>query len=172
MRRRDFIAAGGAALFARLTPRLAAATSFPVHYRKASPYESLARYLVAGNDDYKDEAAALALEERLRRMFRNQEKLPQRLAAWTAKLPAVRSARFYALPNDLVRYEIALSDAKGLQYTTGLWKAPDFESVAEETVSAPRKLFADVTAHVFGGVPSFNEQLLRGNPWWRARLDS
>jgi tetratricopeptide (TPR) repeat protein len=35
-----------------------------------------------------------------------------------------------------------------------------------------RARFRDVTSHVFGAAPSFNEQLLPGNSHWRARLDS
>lgn len=31
--------------------------------------------------------------------------------------------------------------------------------------------FRDVTSHVFGNVPSFREQLAKGVPYWRARLD-
>ena len=53
-----------------------------------------------------------------------------------------------------------------------MWHLPDYQAVSESTVSAPRPYFRDVTEHVFGGAASFREQLLPGNPYWRARLDS
>ena len=84
----------------------------------------------------------------------------------------MQSAAFYSLPGDLVRYEIRLSGPVGLSYYTGLWSVPDFEVVEEEVTSSSNPLFRDVTAHVFGRTESFSEQLLKGNPFWRARLDA
>ena len=49
---------------------------------------------------------------------------------------------------------------------------PDFEVVEEEVTSSSNPLFRDATAHVFGRTESFSEQLLKGNPFWRARLDA
>lgn len=167
MRRRDFIAGLGGVLLPCYSPRLAEASAFPVHYRKASPYEALARYIPAGSDEFQGEVAALALETRLKRIFERKEPLPVRLASWASKLGSIRDARFFVLPDNRVRYEIATSDA----YHTGLWTS-DFQTVADDSVSASRPLFSDVTAHVFGRTSSFDEQLLKGNPWWRARLDS
>ena len=31
--------------------------------------------------------------------------------------------------------------------------------------------FTDVTSHVFGGTPSFRDQLAKGIPYWRSALD-
>ncbi len=39
-------------------------------------------------------------------------------------------------------------------------------------MTSPRPLFRDVTAEMFGSTQSFQEQLLRGVPYWRGRLDS
>lgn len=96
------------------------------------------------------------------------------LAQWVASLGKVRSARFYALPDDRVRYEIA---SEG-QYRVGIWKQVwsgekllEFAPVEETLVTAPEPRFRDVTGHAFGGVESFDQQLLRGIPYWRSRLD-
>ena len=39
-------------------------------------------------------------------------------------------------------------------------------------MTSPRPLFRDVTGDVFGPLASFQNQLRRGVPYWRARLDS
>jgi tetratricopeptide (TPR) repeat protein len=39
-------------------------------------------------------------------------------------------------------------------------------------MAASAPWFRDITAHTFGETESFTQQLLRGNPWWRSRLDS
>ncbi len=96
-------------------------------------------------------------------------------AAWRKSLGACSRARFYVLPNNRVRYEITAE----LSYRVGEWEMqwdgekltrfhPGWETLA--TSSAP--LFRDVTGTVLAGVPSMNEQLQRGVPYWRARLDS
>lgn len=41
-----------------------------------------------------------------------------------------------------------------------------------QAAPAPRPWFSDATAHVFGAVPSFRDQLAKGIPYWRARLDA
>lgn len=37
--------------------------------------------------------------------------------------------------------------------------------------ASPRAWLSDATSHVFGAVPSFRDQLAKGIPYWRARLD-
>ena len=71
-------------------------------------------------------------------------------------------------PRAQVRYEIKTETG----YHTGVWQLPDFKPVAEHSVTSPKPYFRDVTEHVFGAVASFREQLIPGNPYWRARLDS
>jgi tetratricopeptide (TPR) repeat protein len=164
MRRRDFLATAGAALW----PADGRAEPFAPRYRHPSPYETLLPYIDPTKDVFSGEVAAAALEARLRRMFEGKEALPPRLREWSSKLKAVRSARFFVLPGDRVRFEIAT----GRGYHTGVWKTPDFETISQDAVSLPAPLFTDVTSHVFGHVRSFEEQLLRGNLWWRAQLDS
>ena len=169
MRRRDFLAMTGASLVPFATPQTARGGSeFPVHYRRANPYEPLLRYAEPGSDEFKSEKHAVELERRLEQMFRGKEPIPTALHHWTGRLREIRSARFHVLPEELVRYEITTPG----EYHTGLWHLPDFSTVAEQTASSRNPLFRDVTSHVFGNAQSFREQLLNGNPWWRARIDS
>jgi tetratricopeptide (TPR) repeat protein len=97
------------------------------------------------------------------------------LKKWLDSLGEIRAARFFVLPDDLVRYEIAA----GNQYRVGLWKQTwksglltHFAPVEETLASAPAPLFRDITAHAFREVHSFDAQLSHGIPYWRARLDA
>src|SRR5262249_39239509 len=103
----------------------------------------------------------------------------QGLRMWLDSLGRIRSARFFVLPHDRVRYEIASTRADGLEYRVGLWRQvwmdgrlARFEPLEETRVQAPELLFEDVTSSVFRGVQTFQLQLRRGVPYWRARLDS
>ena len=97
------------------------------------------------------------------------------LKKWLDSAGEIRAARFFVLPDDVVRYEIAA----GGQYRVGLWKQTwksgllaAFSPIEETIVSAPQPLFRDITAYAFGGVRSFDAQLSHGVPYWRARLDA
>jgi tetratricopeptide (TPR) repeat protein len=102
------------------------------------------------------------------------------LGKWLDSLGAVRAARYFVLPRDRVRYEIASSSANGqLQYRVGLWKQVwhegrllEFEPIEETLVTAAKPLFEDVTAWAFRESESFRQQLSRGVPYWRAKIDS
>ena len=101
------------------------------------------------------------------------------LKAWIAKLGSIRSARFIVLAGDRLRFEIASTAGGLLNYRVGLWRQvwrgeqlAEFEPLEETLVTSSRQLFRDVTGAVFGADPSFKEQLLRGVPYWRGRLDS
>jgi tetratricopeptide (TPR) repeat protein len=103
----------------------------------------------------------------------------QGLKKWLDSLGQIRNARFFVLPKDRVRYEIASSGRDGLQYRVGFWKQTwsderllRFEPIEETLVNSPRTLFRDVTSQVFGDAESFQLQMRRGVPYWRARLDS
>ncbi len=147
MTRRDFVAAVSAA---GLAPRRgSSATPFPVHYARGNPYDAVLRYVQPGSDEFAGEKEAAALEARLREKFGP-------------------GARFYALPGERVRFEIK----KPGEYRTGIRRLPGLEIMSEEVVTAGRPYFRDVTAHVFDEAASFRDQLLPGNPYWRARLDS
>jgi tetratricopeptide (TPR) repeat protein len=97
------------------------------------------------------------------------------LKKWLDSLGEILAARFFVLPEDIVRYEIA---ARG-QYRVGKWRQTwkdgllaSFSPIEETLVSARAPLFRDITAYAFQGAPSFEEQLSHGVPYWRARLDA
>jgi tetratricopeptide (TPR) repeat protein len=96
---------------------------------------------------------------------------------WRASLGAVRRARFYALPGGLLRYDIRSRNAGELQHRIGIWKfawdgaLTHLEPVEETTTRGAQRWFRDVTGAAFAGVASFDEQLARGVPYWRSRLD-
>jgi len=172
MTRREFAAAATAAAFAGLDPRIAAGAPFPVHFARASPRDTLVRYVEPGFDAFSAEKDALEIEERLRRIFTGVETAPPSLREWAGRRPQIRWTRFHALPEARVRFEIALAGPGGLEHHTGLWALPDFSPLEANSMAASAPWFRDITAHTFGETESFTQQLLRGNPWWRSRLDS
>ncbi|MES1257146.1 MAG: VCBS repeat-containing protein, partial [Acidobacteriota bacterium] len=97
------------------------------------------------------------------------------LKQWLDSLGDVRAIRFYVLPDDVVRYEIASPGT----YRTGLWKQQwtagklsRFAPLEETLTASPKPLFQDITAHAFHETESFERQLRRGIPYWRSRLDA
>src|SRR5579864_8212340 len=190
-----------------------APANYPVHFRKASPWDSLAPLIEPGQDEFTAEKDAADITAHLNRLldlrtlplapdFQGASPMPVRhkqvadsvfqgefqagdrafregLERWLESLGQVRSARFFVLPGSRVRYEIASASASALHYRVGFWqqqwtdaRLSRFSPVSETRVTSPRPLFADVTAALFSGVDSFERQLLRGVPYWRARLDS
>src|SRR5579864_421941 len=190
-----------------------APANYPVHFRKASPWDSLAPLIEPGQDEFTAEKDAADITAHLNRLldlrtlplapdFQGASPMPVRhkqvadgvfqaefqaddrafregLERWLESLGQVRSARFFVLPGSRVRYEIASASASALHYRVGFWnqqwtdgRLSRFSPVSETWVTSPRPLFADVTAALFSGVDSFERQLLRGVPYWRARLDS
>jgi Flp pilus assembly protein TadD len=99
-------------------------------------------------------------------------------ARWRASLGEVRRFQFFALPDNVIRFEIASSGREGLQYRVGTWRLlwengriVHFEPLEQQTATAAEPWFLDVTSPVFGGAKSFTDQLLPGIPYWRCRLD-
>jgi tetratricopeptide (TPR) repeat protein len=97
------------------------------------------------------------------------------LTQWFDSLGSIRAARFFVLPNDMVRFEIASAD----RYRVGVWKQRwengamvYFAPVEEVVTTAPEPLFHDITAQAFRSVESFHHQLRQGVPYWRAHLDA
>ena len=97
------------------------------------------------------------------------------LEQWLDSLGPIRAARFFILPDDVIRFEIASAD----RYRVGVWKQRwehgaivYFAPVEEVVTTAPAPLFRDITAHAFQSVESFDQQLRRGVPYWRAHLDA
>ena len=172
MTRREFAAAIAAA---GLVPsRGIQGAEFPVRYARANPFDAALRFLEPGSDEFKGEKSAVELEARLRRIFSGQEPAPKGLEAWVAQRGRIRAARFYALPGAQIRYEIQMRDSGGIHYHTGRWQFPDFTPLAQDSVTSEKPYFRDVTAHVFGGEPSFQQQLLAatstGAHGWIRRL--
>jgi tetratricopeptide (TPR) repeat protein len=164
--RREFVAAVGAA--GLVSSRASASKPFPVHYARPNPYDAVLRYVEPGSDEFKGEKDAAELEIRMERIFAGREAAPASLNKWMARRGEILGSRFYALPDARVRYEIKTLT----EYHTGVWQLPDFKVVTEQSVASAKPYFRDVTGHVFGAVESFREQLVPGNPYWRARLDS
>ncbi len=121
-------------------------------------YEALRELIQPGHDAFPEEKIAQQVVERLRRR---------------------QPGRYFPLPDNLVRYEITAAGKDGArEYRTGYyqmnWSAGDatiLGVVDEQVASSAAPLFTDVTGSVFGNTPSFREQLARGIPYWRARLD-
>ncbi len=97
---------------------------------------------------------------------------------WRATLGEIRGARFFSLPGDQVRYVIRSRNKGRLEYRVGWWKQTwadgtisRLEPVEEILTWADRPWFRDITGYSFEREPSFREQLVRGVPYWRARLD-
>jgi tetratricopeptide (TPR) repeat protein len=211
MNRRQFM--GGLAAMAFVGPEHCAAAPFPVHFRKASPYESLAQYISPGGDEFAGEKTAMDIAARLRKLTETQslplapgftgaspspvryrpidadvfeaefgpstDSFEAGMRKWLALLGAVRDARYFILPDDIVRYEIESESASGREYRVGTWKLKwrdgrlaEFQPLSETLVKSQRPLFRDVTAEMFGSDDSFRQQMLHGIPYWRARLDS
>ena len=97
---------------------------------------------------------------------------------WRASLGEVRSVRFWSLPGDVVRYDIRGRNQGRLEQRVGSWKISwendrltRLEPESEILTHGDRPWFRDITASAFAGERSFHEQLARGVPYWRGRLD-
>ena len=98
--------------------------------------------------------------------------------AWIRSLGVVRRLAIYVLPEDVIQYEVASQSNGLLQHRVGRWKQvwngpriTSFVPVEEHVVTSDQPYFRDVTASVFRHCSSFPEQLARGIPYWRSRLD-
>ena len=116
---------------------------------------------------------------RVARFGRSGESFSKGMLRWIESLGEVRRAEFHPLPGDVVRYEVTSLTAVGLEHRVGHWRMrwdgrllDDFTPIDETVASASAPLFADATAELFGGLPSFRDQLAKGTPYWRSRLDS
>jgi tetratricopeptide (TPR) repeat protein len=97
---------------------------------------------------------------------------------WRESLGAIHAARFFSLPGEVIRYQIRGESSGRLEYRVGTWKQSwsnglltRFEPIEEILTYAHKPWFRDVTGAVFDGETSFHEQLARGVPYWRSRLD-
>lgn len=101
---------------------------------------------------------------------------------WTKFVKATRNVRrvqFYALPEGIIRYEVAGEDERGqLLYRVGEWRVgwqdgeiSDFVPLREHVATSPGAWFRDVSVAAFEQTPAFQQQFVPGVPYWRARLD-
>ena len=111
-------------------------------------------------------------------VFGTSEDVASGWKKWRESLGTIRSARFFSLPGEVIRYQIRSERRGRLEYRVGAWKQSwrngsltHFEPIEETLTYADKPWFRDVTATVFDGEPSFHDQLARGVPFWRARLD-
>jgi Flp pilus assembly protein TadD len=178
VKRRDFFKA--AAAIPALTC-LESSPAFAEEKRHTPPYLALKKFIPPGNDEFASEKTAREIRQALEQAMSRME-MPIADAAggkaWVESLGTVRRAQFYPLPGDIVRYEIASRRDGKLLYRVGRWKVlwkdgklVSLTPVDEHVASADAPLFRDVTSAVFAKAPSFPEQLAKGVPYWRARLD-
>jgi Flp pilus assembly protein TadD len=97
---------------------------------------------------------------------------------WRESLGSVRYGRFYVLPGDILRYDIRSEKAGRLEHRIGVWKytwasgaITRLQPLEETLTYGSQPWFRDITSYAFEGEPSFAEQMSRGVPYWRARLD-
>jgi hypothetical protein len=86
------------------------------------------------------------------------------LKNWLDGLGQIRAARFFVLPENIIRYEVASEGNYRLGRWSLQWSAgrlTHFSPVEETLVTAPRPLFEDITDRAFLGVDSFERQLAR-----------
>jgi tetratricopeptide (TPR) repeat protein len=94
---------------------------------------------------------------------------------WIRSLGRIRRASFFVLPDNVVRYEIASDGTYRVGFWRQVWKdgrLRESQPLSETLVTAKAPWFEDITGYSFRGVRSFHDQLLKGNVWWRSRLDS
>ena len=160
------------------------------------PYLKLKKFIEPGNDEFVAEKAALELKAALHSalvsklleaaigptsynlladdvaegVFTGQ---PRSWKQWVESLGRIKRAEFFPLPGNRIRFEVSSETDGKLHYRVGLWSHKDgnFSPLQEHVVSAAKPFFRDVTTAAFRDVSAFREQLLRGVPYWRSRLD-
>jgi hypothetical protein len=94
--------------------------------------------------------------------FGDAETSDAAVAEWIRSLGRVRRARFFALPGDVIRYEIASDGGYRVGAWKQVWKDGRLEiwrPLSETLVTAAARLFDDITGHSFAGVDSFNRSV-------------
>ena len=98
---------------------------------------------------------------------------------WLQSLGDIRRLQFFPLDKDEVRVEAESRSSAGLSYRVALWsmqwendKLLGFRPISEVRSAAPTARFSDVSPALFGPKGAWAEQLTRGVPYWRSRLDS
>ena len=174
-------------------PSAHASTPFPVALRKAAPYSPVLSFALPGTDEFPEEKQAMEWEAELRNRLINgslaviPENVTYRLVEddvsvaefgtggkpWLSTLGEILDAKFYVLAGGKLRYEIKSRAGEQLQYRVGNARgerAAGRLTLVDETV-ASGLWFRDISSSAFGQNSSYVEQLCRGIPYWRARLD-
>ena len=97
---------------------------------------------------------------------------------WLQSLGTIRRAQFHSLPKDIVRFEVSSEKDGHIQHTTGHWQL-QFQNnqitalgpLEQQTAIATQPFFRDVTEAVFRNNDTLKDQLSKGIPYWRSRLD-
>ena len=174
-----------------------AAAAEPEGSHPDPPYLKLKQFIEPGQDEFAGEKEAAALKATLQAALKSKELAhaavgptsykqlaadlaegvfegsPAEWHAWVESLGRIRRAAFFPLPGGLIRFEVASENEGKLFYRVGSWRHENgkFSPVEEHLASAAKPFFRDVTGSVFEQTPAFREQLQRGVPYWRSRLD-
>jgi len=112
-----------------------------------------------------------------RATFSPEEKTPQ-WSEWLHSLGAINRAEFQILPDKIVRFEVSATKDGKLYHTTGHWtvlsaigKILGLHPIEQFSVSSSQPFFRDVTDAAFAHSPTIRDQLSKGIPYWRSRLD-
>jgi tetratricopeptide (TPR) repeat protein len=94
-------------------------------------------------------------------------------------LTGLKTLRCIALPDHRVRFEASGSHEGKLEYRTGHWhmewtegRLSRFHPLDETRATRLAPRFVDCSNELLGRSSAWRNQLLRGTPYWRARLDS
>jgi tetratricopeptide (TPR) repeat protein len=97
---------------------------------------------------------------------------------WVASHGTIIRAEFQALPDDIVQFGVTSSKNGQLQHTTGRWKCKfingaivKLNPLEQLTATAPEPWFRDITESAFKNTTTLRDQLSKGIPYWRSRLD-
>jgi tetratricopeptide (TPR) repeat protein len=190
--RREFLISAAALACWKQTP----AFGEEPHHQEP-PYLKLKTFIEPGNDEFAGEQAALQLKSRLHAALASKDLAgaaigpasykqiapdlaegvfapsPTEWRVWVESLGSIRRAAFFPLAGDIVRFEVASEKNGALLYRVGLWRHDNgvLSPIEEHVASSAKPFFRDVTASVFAHAPAFHEQLRRGVPYWRSRLD-
>ena len=101
------------------------------------------------------------------------------LLRWLDSIGDVRRLQFFVLPHNRVRFEASSLSGGRPSYRVGHWdmewrdgKLVRFRPLDETHTNRSETMFTDCSEQLLGGSAAWREQLLRGIPYWRSRLDS